>query len=114
MTSPSRTHLYVAALLVVALTLFFRLTGTDLAWSSLFYSPAGTHWPLESWGPFGWLHHRGEWPGRILAAGALAGLATSWRPALKSWRRPCLYLVLVFLLGPGLLVNVLGKELMAR
>lgn len=110
----ARKHLWAGLVLAAALGLFFRLTPFDLAWSSHFYSAAEPHWPLHDWGPFRWLHDSGEWPGRLLGLGSLAALTASFLPSWKKWRRTSLYLSLVFLLGPGLIVNGFGKALVGR
>lgn len=110
----ARKHLWAGLVLAAALGLFFRMNSFDLAWSSLFYSPADPHWPRHDWGPFRWLHDFGEWPGRLLGLGSFAALAASLLPPWKKWRRTGLYLSLVFLLGPGLIVNGLGKGLVGR
>jgi membrane-associated PAP2 superfamily phosphatase len=102
-------------LLTAGFVAYFRLTSKDLAWSSLAFSPTDPHWPLHDWPLFALLHRDGEWPGRVLGIGSLLGLSGSFlKDSWRRWRRPCLYLGLLFVLGPGLLVNVLGKSLMGR
>src|SRR5690349_4743088 len=95
------------------LTLIFRHSDLDLAASAAVYQADPPHWPLASRWPFPWIHWIGAWPGVTLLAGAAAGWIASYRwPERRRWRRPCLFIVGVILLGPGLLINRVCKPLL--
>lgn len=99
----------------VALALLFRFTGIDLAVARLAYSALDPHWPGQSAAPWSWLHDYGPTPSLLAGALGLLGFIASFiSKSKKKWRGPGLYLFLVLTLGPGLLVNVLGKGLAGR
>jgi lipid A 4'-phosphatase len=61
------------------------------------------------------LYHFGPWPGILLACGSfLVFLMAMTREACRKLAPPALYLVLAFLLGPGLVVNGVFKHTWAR
>jgi len=93
-----------------ALTVLFWVTDLDLRWQALAYSPVEPHWPHG--GLPGWvlIYHLGTLPGLILSVLAAVGLGLSFlRTEFVRWRYPCLFLVLLLALGPGLLINLLAK-----
>lgn len=93
-------------------TLPFLFTDLDLILSSRFFHQG---WEAGDRGIWLFLYRFGPWPGLAVSALGLAGLFGSWiRPGLESVRRPALLIVLTLLLGPGLLVNSLGKEYWGR
>jgi membrane-associated PAP2 superfamily phosphatase len=86
------------------------LWDTDLAFSHLWWHPPRI-WYGDRSAVCWFLNGIGAWPGVLLAVGALGVLVMSL--VRKRWRRftqPALYLVLAFLLGPGLLVNGMLKH----
>jgi membrane-associated PAP2 superfamily phosphatase len=112
-------------LLIAALvTPLFALTDVDLRVSSLFHHPvSGTDaWPSGAWpmgqeAPWRWLDHAAPW---LAAALALSGVAclivgrTGARERRSYWILRGLLILLVLALGPGLAVNVAGKNVWKR
>jgi lipid A 4'-phosphatase len=103
-------------LLSLGLTLLFRSSFLDIrlsqwAYGLILHQP----WGLGQAQPWKALYQYGPalamLPG-FFALGIL--IAGFFKPSLAVWRGPSLYLVLCLGLGPGLLVNGLGKGLMGR
>jgi membrane-associated PAP2 superfamily phosphatase len=93
-----------------ALTVLFRITELDLRWQELAYSPSEPHWPYGR--HLGWVlvYHLGTLPGLLLSVLAAVGLGLSFlRTEFVRLRYPCLFLVLLLALGPGLLINLVAK-----
>ena len=104
-----KTQAALTGLILVAATALITLTDLDRETARLFYLQgngfvAGDRLPWRA------LYRYGEWPALLLAAGALFCLTTGfvWT-RLRSYRRASLFLLLVYLLGPGLLVNGILK-----
>jgi lipid A 4'-phosphatase len=94
----------------VVLTAIFWATDLDIRWQALAYSPVPPHWPYARLLGFQILYHVGTLPGLILGVLAAVGLGLSFiRPQFVRWRYPCLFFVLLLVLGPGLVINVLAK-----
>ncbi len=116
---PSYRSLWLPDLLWLTLLLYLAtvpfLSGDlDIKLLSIFHSSAGTPWPHASW-PL-W---RALWFGTIPALAVTAGALTAFimgfrRPVLARWRRHCLYLMLVMVIGPGLIVNTIFKDHFGR
>ena len=98
--------------LVLASTVVFWITDWDLRLEHLFYHRAHGDWLLE---------HHPLWKvllydsvpviTAVVVFGTLAiMLAGCWHARARSWRVPAVYLLLVFVLGPGLLVNLTFKD----
>lgn len=107
---PWACHLAVGLGATAVVTAAFWLTDLDLRWQALAYSPDEPHWPQGRL--LGWLlvYHLGTLPGLVLGVLAAVGLGLSFvRPELVRWRYPCLFLVLLLALGPGLVINLLAK-----
>ncbi len=82
------------------------LNELDLAFSQFFYEDG--HFSLH---PFwDWIYHYALWPAWIMAITALIGLLLSFYPSYSSWRKPALFLSLVFILGPGLVIHAGFKD----
>jgi membrane-associated PAP2 superfamily phosphatase len=97
--------------LLFAATIPFLGGSLDFRLQSLFYRSTGAAWPYESWPLWKFLYTFGPWPALIVAAAALAAFIKGFRyPKLAKWRRHCLYLFLVLVIGPGLLVNAIFKD----
>ena len=104
-----KTQAALTGLVLVAATALITLTDLDRETARLFY--------LQGAGFVGgdrlvWrvLYRYGEWPALFLVAGALLVLATGFaRAGLRRYRRACVFLLLVYLLGPGLLINGMLK-----
>jgi lipid A 4'-phosphatase len=76
---------------------------------------AGAGWYLAKAPLWAWLYKYGTIPGLILTLGALAvWLAGLYVPALRSWRKPCLLVVLTTVIGAGVLVNSTFKQYWGR
>jgi lipid A 4'-phosphatase len=92
------------------LTVLFWSTDLDLRAQAVAYSPVEPHWPYGRLLGWALVYHFGTLPGLMLSVLAAVGLGLSFmRPAFARWRYPCLFLVLLVALGPGLVVNVLAK-----
>jgi lipid A 4'-phosphatase len=103
-------HVLVGLGATVALTAVFWVTDLDLRAQALAYSPVEPHWPCSRL--LGWVlvYHFGTLPGLMLSVLAAVGLGLSFlRPEFSRWRYPCLFLVLLLALGPGLMINLLAK-----
>lgn len=103
---------WAGAGLLVLLTLPFVFTDLDLSISSAFYHGGRF---AEDAQPWRFLYRYGTLPGLLAGVWALcAWLGSAWLPALKRHRRQAAVVLLTLLLGPGLLVNVLGKGYWGR
>jgi len=101
--------------LALALTLLFWFTDLDRSVSMAFYNSPGGHWPGRSWGWSSLLYRWGQAPADIVGGLGLAGFGLSFcGQRWRAWRGPGLYLALLLLAGPGLLSNVLAKDLAGR
>lgn len=102
--------LLVPLLILMALTILFRLTDLDLRIESLFYS-AQDGWIYRNDNPWMLLYEYGAIPAIALAVGAFIALLVSYRcQALASFRRQLFFILAVLLIGPGLIVNLGLKE----
>ncbi len=108
-----RRHTLTALLILVVLvaaTLVIALFNLDQTVSALAYTQ-GQGFTLGNSQPWRTLYAFGEYPALLLFGAALltlmAGLVL---PRFRAWRNPCLFLVLLYLIGPGLLVNVVFKD----
>src|SRR6185503_6986721 len=99
----------------LALALIFRFSDLDLAISRWAYGASEPHWPGQDKLLWSLLYKLGQLPALTAASiGAFAFVASFLNPDKRGWRGPGLYLALFFLLGPGLLVNELGKNVGGR
>ncbi len=104
-----KTQAALTGLVLVAVTALITLTDLDRETARLFYLQgrgfvAGDRLPWRT------LYRYGEWPALFLVAGALLVLAAGFaRSGLRRYRRACVFLLLVYLLGPGLLINGMLK-----
>ena len=104
-----KTQAALTGLVLVAATALITLTDLDRETARLFYLQ-GSGFVAGDRLPWRALYRYGEWPALLLAASALVCLAAGFfRTGLRRYRRACLFLLLVYLLGPGLLVNGILK-----
>lgn len=97
---------------LVVISIGIRAAGLDLAVARRFYDS----WRTPPWWgvdrqPWEFLYRYGSFPG--IAAGAVSLVllvASLFARALRRHRRTCLFLVLVLAIGPGLIVNGIGKD----
>ena len=110
MTIKTAQSIAIASILLVAATLCISLFNLDMVVADIFFVP-GQGFTLANNQPWRALYAFGEYPGLFLAiAAALAVIATYRWPGYRAWRKPCLFLALLYLLGPGLVVNALLKD----
>ena len=96
-------------------TLTFWATDLDLGVARWAYSPTAPHWPGQDTQPWAALYRFGEGPAFIAGVFALAVAFLSYlKEPFAKWRGAACFLAAVFLLGNGLLVNVLAKGLAGR
>jgi lipid A 4'-phosphatase len=116
-----RPAIWIPLAILVLATVFFRFTNADLAFTSCFFAGhesarnLETCWPLRTTQTVKILYEWGVYPAWVLGIGGLVAWVVSffWN-RLRSWRDPALFFVLMFALGPGLIVNVLFKPFLSR
>jgi membrane-associated PAP2 superfamily phosphatase len=112
-------------LLIAALvTPLFALTRVDLRVSALFYRPGSGPdawpsgaWPLGQEAPWRWLDHAAPRLAAVLALIGVACLVAGWRSARERrsfWNPRGRLILLVLALGPGLAINIAGKNVWKR
>jgi membrane-associated PAP2 superfamily phosphatase len=105
------TLIFVALILITLVIAAFDL---DRSVASMFYSPADG-WFLDKKPLWQTLHKYGTVPGIIFSIGALlAWLASFYLDGLRSFRKPCLVIVLTAVLAAGLMVNAVLKQYWGR
>lgn len=97
-------------LILLAATVFFRVTDADLTIAALFYSTADG-WFLEDVWLIEFLHRFGGAPALLVSTAAACYLLCGFflKGPLKHWKA-ALYCVLVFGIGAGLVVNIVFKD----
>ncbi|MGH7442815.1 MAG: phosphatase PAP2 family protein, partial [bacterium] len=96
------------------LTLLFWVTNLDQELAQHFYTCTPS-WPGRYWGWSNALYHWGVYPADLCAALGVTAFALSFAsPKARTWRGPGLFLGLLLLAGPGLLSNLLAKNLAGR
>jgi membrane-associated PAP2 superfamily phosphatase len=106
---------------LAAATLVFWTTDLDIILVRPFFSGyvygsvAAQQFPLGQLQPWKWLYNWGTVPALVLGGAGLAMWMVSFcRQRLEKWRNPGLFLAMMLLVGPGLIVNVLGKPCFGR
>jgi lipid A 4'-phosphatase len=82
----------------------------DLALSRVFYQDG--HFSSDFL--WSWIYHYGLWPAWIIFWLAVIGLVYSFCRLYPSWYKPCLFLILVFIIGPGLVIHAGFKDYWGR
>lgn len=102
------------ALGLIVFTLIAWQLNLDRAISELFYI-SGQQWPGMTSRFWQLIYKVTPWPALLMGGGALVVLLLGFRSdRLRSWRRQSLFMLLLLALGPGLLVNVLLKDNLAK
>lgn len=57
-----------------------------------------------------WIYIYALWPAWILTFIALIGFILSFKKTYRAWRTPCLYLLLTFSIGAGLIIHAVLKD----
>jgi membrane-associated PAP2 superfamily phosphatase len=97
------------ALMLLAGTVFFYLTGADIEWMRPL-TEAGK-WPGGEFGFWKALYRVGTFPAILAAGAAILVLLAGFRSARWArFRRHALFLVLLMAIGPGLLANAVLKD----
>ncbi len=101
---------YVPVLLLIVLTVAFRVSDADLEICRLVYGFQGRTWLESQSGWSFWIYEYGPIPGLMLGLGGLLIAITGlfWR-RLKPYRGAGVFLALLLALGPGLIVNGVFK-----
>jgi len=112
-----RMMLWAGLSAIVMLTLLFNFTNLDIRIQSQLYNPGapGGPWPIGNRLVWVLLYHFGTIPGIAAAVGAILAFGASFTsPRFLRFRYPALFLMLVMVIGPGLVVNGIGKGLFGR
>lgn len=78
----------------------------DLKVSHFFYQNGN----FDSYPLWNWLYIYGILPAWFLAGFALIGLILSFTQSYRNWRAPCLYVLLVYAVGSGLIIHAILKD----
>ncbi len=112
---------WMPLLALAALTIVFRATDADTTLVQPFYvgNSAGNHfadhWPMMLVYPWKALYDWGYYPAWLLGCGGLVIWMASFRwTKLEPWRDPGLFYGLVFIIGPGIIVNGVLKPYWGR
>ncbi len=104
----------IPATLLLIGTLIFRLTDLDLALQKPFFVE-NDGWVSQDIGLWKFLYDYGPTPAIAIAVTLLfIFIASFWARRIAAYRKVALYGVLVMLLGPGLVVNGIFKDLWGR
>ena len=110
-----RPPIYVPLLIALAATLVALVTHIDFAVSDLFYEETTGTWPYKHSVLQSVIYKFSPIPAiAVFAGGVIIALVSIWRKSWRRWTRGAIYWSLVMLLGPGLLVNALFKDLYGR
>lgn len=97
-------------LILLVLTLIFRLSNLDIQIANYYYTPE-EGWRFRNFWLWKLLYKRGMIPGFLIGAIGLSGLLLTWRsPKIRKQWRSYLLLFLLLIIGPGLLVNSVFKD----
>lgn len=101
--------------IAVALSVWVRGSGFDLAAQQWIHRIGGPDWGLGEHPFWKWLYWGGTIPAAVVVFGALGLFFWSWREAaLRPWRRVMGFLILSGIIGPGIITNAVVKEYWGR
>ncbi len=104
-------ELGIPCVILLLLTLLFRMTDLDRELAAKFYNPLATKAFDRSAQPWHFLYDYGKWPGIVSVTLAGVVLVFGFFVAkLAPWRRASLFVVLLLVIGPGLVVNTIFKD----
>ena len=111
-------RLVTPLLLLVGITIVFRLTPADVVVSRLFYGEGGNGWSYsdpQAYRGVYYLYKFGVVPGLAMGIGGLiVGLLGSAWLRLRPWRSAGFFLAAMLVVGPGLLINGVAKPWFQR
>ena len=99
--------------LLFGITVFFRMTDSDLALERLFYDTAavGSGWIFSDAAIWKLLYNLGNYPALLMTLTAIAVLILGyWKAGFQKYRKITLFMLITIALGPGLLVNAVFKD----
>ena len=106
-TSPGILSIKAVLISMLIFAVYIPFSGwIDLHISSLFYQEG--HFSTNPF--FDWFFRHGIWPAWITLTAAFIGLALSFLKRRSDWRKPCLYLILVLVIGSGLIIHAALKD----
>jgi len=97
-------------LMLLVLTVQFRITEADLTICRWFYFEQQGCWHCSDWLVFDCLYRYGPIPGLLLGIGGLTvSIMSKWQSELRRWAGAGLFLALLLALGPGVIINGIFK-----
>lgn len=100
----------IPVLLLMAITLLFRLLNLDLRIQRLFFDPLGG-WFLKHSQPWDLLYRYSNIPALIVSVGSLILLTAGFYIyQLTRYRKILFYFVCIMAIGPGLIINTILKD----
>ncbi|MDY6915564.1 MAG: phosphatase PAP2 family protein, partial [Candidatus Cloacimonadota bacterium] len=100
----------IPAILLTGFTILFRFTNLDISWQSYFWKES-SGWFLKNAQPWHFLYHYSNLPALVISIAALMVLAIGFfKNRWRKYKKICLFLVLVIIIGPGLIINSLLKD----
>lgn len=97
-------------LVLLILTILFRLTEADLIICHWFYGEGHDTWLFADWSICIFLYYFGPLPGLVMGLGGLlVAVMSKWHAVMRPWASSGLFLGLLLALGPGILVNGVFK-----
>ncbi len=100
----------IAVVILMIATIVFRLTDLDVAIQKLFFVQ-GQGWVYKELNFCRFIYDYGPIPAILLAAASLIGFAGSFRiRKIAPYRKALVFFILLFLIGPGLVINLGFKK----
>jgi len=102
-------------ILLAAITWIVRASGFDLEAQKVIYRAGGESWALGDRPFWQGIYDHGVIPATVVVFAAMIALLPGLRPrGVVRWRRICVFLILLGVLGPGLVTNLILKEYWGR